>query len=161
MSHAATGAFDPHHDATTTTGIPNKKLFMWLFLASDCMFFGSLIATHLIYRLNPIEGSPNPTQIFDIELTSASTFILLMSSLMMALAVEAAGSTDGSAVSVALREVTGGGTICTTYAECAELLRAGRAREALEAYRKAIDLAVSTIAMDPKDSSVLCFPSGA
>lgn len=89
MSHAAAGALDPHHDATTSTGIPNKKLLMWLFLASDCMFFGSLIATHLIYRLNPIEGNPSPTRIFDIELTSASTFILLMSSLMMALAVEA------------------------------------------------------------------------
>ena len=43
----------------------------------------------------------------------------------MALAVEATGSTDGDAVSAALREVTGGGTICTTYADCAELLRAG------------------------------------
>jgi cytochrome o ubiquinol oxidase subunit 3 len=89
MSNAATGVIDHHHDATTTTGIPNKKLLLWLFLASDCMFFGSLIATHLIYRLNPFEGNPSPTQIFDIELTSGSTFILLMSSLMMALAVEA------------------------------------------------------------------------
>jgi len=89
MSHAAAGAIDPHHEATTATGIPNKKLLMWLFLASDCMFFGSLIATHLIYRLNPIEGNASPTRIFDIELTSGSTFILLMSSLMMALAVEA------------------------------------------------------------------------
>jgi cytochrome o ubiquinol oxidase subunit 3 len=89
MSHAAAGAIDHHHDATTSTGIPNKKRLMWLFLASDCMFFGSLIATHLVYRLNPIEGNPSATQIFDIELTSGSTFILLMSSLMMALAVEA------------------------------------------------------------------------
>jgi heme/copper-type cytochrome/quinol oxidase subunit 3 len=89
MSHAAAGTFDPHVDPTTTTGIPNKKLLLWLFLASDCMFFGSLIATHLIYRLNPVQGNPEVTKIFDIELTSGSTFILLMSSLMMALAVEA------------------------------------------------------------------------
>ena len=47
-SAAAAGHIDHHHDATTTTGIPHKKLFMWAFLASDCMFFGSLIATHLI-----------------------------------------------------------------------------------------------------------------
>jgi cytochrome o ubiquinol oxidase subunit 3 len=53
------------------------------------MFFGSLIATHLIYRLNPIPGNPGPTDVFDIELTSFSTFILLISSLMMALAVAA------------------------------------------------------------------------
>jgi len=89
MSHAAAGAIDHHHDPSTSTGIPNKKLFMWAFLASDCMFFGSLISTHLVYRLNPIEGNPGPTDLFDIELTSFSTFILLMSSLMMALSVSA------------------------------------------------------------------------
>jgi len=89
-SHAATaGPIDHHHDATTTTGIPHKKLFMWAFLASDCMFFGSLIATHLVYRLHPPVGSPDPRDIFSIELTSGSTFILLMSSLLMALAVNA------------------------------------------------------------------------
>jgi cytochrome o ubiquinol oxidase subunit 3 len=87
MSHAAT--IDHHHDASTSTGIPNKKLFMWAFLASDCMFFGALISTHLIYRLHPPPGSPSPRQIFSIELTSFSTFILLMSSLLMALAVNA------------------------------------------------------------------------
>ncbi len=86
-SHA--GTIDHHHDHTTTTGIPNKKLLMWAFLASDCMFFGALISTHLIYRLHPPPGTPSPREVFDIPLTSFSTFILLMSSLMMALAVNA------------------------------------------------------------------------
>ncbi len=89
MSQAAAGAIDHHHDPSTSTGIPNKKMLMWAFLASDCMFFGSLISTHMIYRLSPVEGNPGATEIFDIELTSFSTFILLMSSLMMALAVSA------------------------------------------------------------------------
>jgi cytochrome o ubiquinol oxidase subunit 3 len=89
MSTAAAGAIDHHHDPTTSTGIPNKKLLMWAFLASDCMFFGCLISTHLIYRLHPPPGVPAARQIFSIELTSFSTFILLMSSLMMALAVNA------------------------------------------------------------------------
>jgi cytochrome o ubiquinol oxidase subunit III len=88
-SHAATGHIDHHHDHTTSTGIPNKKLLWWAFLASDCMFFGALISTHLVYRLNPPPGNAVPTQIFNIELTSFSTFILLMSSLLMALAVNA------------------------------------------------------------------------
>ena len=88
-SHAATGPIDHHHDATTSTGIPNKKLFMWTFLASDCMFFGSLISAHVVYRVHPPAGSPDPRSIFSIELTSFSTFILLMSSLLMALAVNA------------------------------------------------------------------------
>jgi cytochrome o ubiquinol oxidase subunit 3 len=86
-THAATGAIDHHHDHTTNTGIPNKKLFMWAFLASDCMFFGALISTHLIYRLHPTPNEPDVLSIFSLELTSFSTFILLMSSLLMALAV--------------------------------------------------------------------------
>ncbi len=88
-SHAATSPIDHHQDVTTSTGIPNKKLLMWAFLASDCMFFGTLISTHLVYRLHPPAGTPSPRDIFDIPLTSFSTFILLMSSLMMALAVNA------------------------------------------------------------------------
>jgi len=86
-SQAGAVAIDHHHDPSTSTGIPNKKLIMWAFLASDCMFFGTLISTHLIYRLHPGPDSPDPRRVFDLELTSFSTFILLMSSLMMALAV--------------------------------------------------------------------------
>jgi heme/copper-type cytochrome/quinol oxidase subunit 3 len=76
------------HAIQTSTGIPNKKLAMWAFLASDCMFFGTLISTHLIYRR--IADNIDVKEIFDIELTSFSTFILLGSSLFMALAVSAA-----------------------------------------------------------------------
>ena len=86
---AHAGTIDHHHDHTTTTGIPNKKLFMWAFLASDCMFFGALISTHVIYRLHPTPDGTDPLKVFSIELTSFSTFILLMSSLLMALAVGA------------------------------------------------------------------------
>jgi cytochrome o ubiquinol oxidase subunit 3 len=88
-SQAATGLIDHHHDHTTSTGIPNKKLIWWAFLASDCMFFGALISMHLVYRLNPPPGNAIPRQVFNIELTSFSTLILLMSSLLMALAVNA------------------------------------------------------------------------
>ena len=82
--------------APTSTGIDHKKLIMWLFLASDCMFFGTLISTHLLYRklyptgFTDAEGHVRFVQnLFDIELTSFSTFILLMSSFLMALAVSA------------------------------------------------------------------------
>lgn len=79
---------EAHHDAHHSLMENNKKLFMWLFLGSDCMFFGTLISTHLIYRkLYPSEYEP--TALFSLELTSFSTFILLMSSFLMALAVSA------------------------------------------------------------------------
>ena len=64
-AHAATLTIDHHHDPTTSTGIPNKKLLMWAFLASDCMFFGALISTHLIYRLHPPAGGLDPKQVPD------------------------------------------------------------------------------------------------
>ena len=56
------------------------------------MFFGTLISTHLIYRKISATVGGNTLDvrdIFDIELTSFSTFILLASSLFMALAVSA------------------------------------------------------------------------
>jgi cytochrome o ubiquinol oxidase subunit III len=73
----------------TNTGVENKKMAMWAFLASDCMFFGTLISTHLIYR-KVYPGVVDPVDIFSIELTGFSSFILLMSSFLMALAVSAA-----------------------------------------------------------------------
>ena len=91
MSDAAVHALD-HHEPVTSTGIPNKKVLMWAFLGSDCMFFGTLISTHLIYRKISATVGGNALDvrdIFDIELTSFSTFILLASSLFMALAVSA------------------------------------------------------------------------
>ena len=67
--------------------LPNIKLAMWTFLGSECMFFGSLIATYFFYHDKSIAG-PLPQEIFSIEITSISTFILLFSSFTMAMAVD-------------------------------------------------------------------------
>lgn len=72
----------------TSTGLDNKKLLMWLFLASDCLFFGSFIAAYLLYRGRSLEG-PYPEDLFDIPFTSVSAFVLLMSSVTMVLALAA------------------------------------------------------------------------
>jgi heme/copper-type cytochrome/quinol oxidase subunit 3 len=83
MAAAATEHGPAHH---TTTGIDNRKLLMWIFLASECLFFGSLISAYLIYKGKSLVG-PYPGDVFNIPVTSASTFVLLMSSLAMVLAV--------------------------------------------------------------------------
>ena len=75
-------------EAETSTGLDHRKLLMWLFLGSDCLFFGSLISTYMIYRGRSLSG-PLPHQIFDIPYTSVSAFVLLMSSLTMVLALAA------------------------------------------------------------------------
>ena len=57
---------------------------MWAFLGSDVLFFGTLIATHLVYRG---QGDLPREEILNIPITSVSTFVLLMSSLAMVLAL--------------------------------------------------------------------------
>ncbi|MEE8519578.1 MAG: cytochrome c oxidase subunit 3 [Dehalococcoidia bacterium] len=75
----------PQH--RTSTGLNNRKMLMWAFLGSDVLFFGTLIATHLVYRGQSLSG---PTEeILNIPVTSISTFVLLMSSLAMVLALAA------------------------------------------------------------------------
>ena len=61
---------------------------MWAFLGSDCMFFGSLIATYLVYKDRSLDG-PLPIDVFSIPTTSVSTFVLLMSSMSMVMAYAA------------------------------------------------------------------------
>ena len=75
----------------TSTGLNSRKMLMWLFLTSDCMFFGTLIATYMTYRNRSIAigTPPYPNEIFDIPYTSVSAFVLLMSSLTMVLALAA------------------------------------------------------------------------
>ena len=68
--------------------LPDLKVFMWLFLASDCMFFGTLIGTYLVYRGRSLEG-PFPIDVLDIPITTVSSFVLLMSSFLMVLALHA------------------------------------------------------------------------
>ena len=79
--------------AHTSTGLSNNKLGMWLFLGSECLLFGGLISTYMLYRGRVGEG-PRPSQVFDIPFTSVSSFVLLMSSLTMVLAVSSAHKRD-------------------------------------------------------------------
>ncbi len=60
---------------------------MWAFLASECLLFGALISTYLLYRGKTIPGTPTAKEIYDIPYTSVSSFVLLMSSLTMVLAL--------------------------------------------------------------------------
>jgi heme/copper-type cytochrome/quinol oxidase subunit 3 len=84
MAHAAAA----EHHLETSTGLDNRKLLMWFFLASDCLFFGSFIAAYLIYRDRNVVG-PYQHELYDIPFTSISSFVLLMSSLTMVLALAA------------------------------------------------------------------------
>ncbi|NND73984.1 MAG: cytochrome oxidase subunit III [Ilumatobacter sp.] len=79
-----------HH---SSLGLSNTKLAMWLFLGSECLLFGGLISTYMLYR-NRHSANLGPDQLWDIPFTSASSFVLLTSSLTMVLAVSAATRGD-------------------------------------------------------------------
>jgi len=72
----------------TSTGLNHRKVLMWTFLGSECMFFASLISNYQVQRGRSLNG-PYPNDVINIPFTSVSTFCLLMSSLMMVLALAA------------------------------------------------------------------------
>jgi heme/copper-type cytochrome/quinol oxidase subunit 3 len=79
----------PHAVHHTSTGLSNEKLGMWVFLGSECLLFGALISTFLLYRNRPVLNGPSVADLYDIPFTSVSSFVLLMSSLTMVLALSA------------------------------------------------------------------------
>ena len=94
-ARATHAVHDEHADHTdhgghpvSTTGLSNNKLGMWMFLGSECLLFGGLISTYMLYRGRHSENL-GPDQIWDIPFTSVSSFVLLFSSLTMAMAVGA------------------------------------------------------------------------
>jgi heme/copper-type cytochrome/quinol oxidase subunit 3 len=79
-----------------------RKLAMWLFLATEIMFFSAIIGASWTLRLRTtIEGTPDfqglwaePGQILNVPLTGLNTFILICSSLTMVEALAAAERGD-------------------------------------------------------------------
>jgi heme/copper-type cytochrome/quinol oxidase subunit 3 len=76
-----------HAEHYTSTGLDNRKLAMWAFLGSECLLFGALISAYLLYRGRGTGTRPH--DVYDIPYTSVSSFVLLMSSLTMVLALSA------------------------------------------------------------------------
>src|SRR5688500_800899 len=99
MAHTADSHAPQHH--YTTTGLDNRKVAIWMFIGSECMLFASLISTYLIYKGKNVVGplphevwtNPQTGQamkaILNIPITSISTFVLLMSSVSMVMALAA------------------------------------------------------------------------
>jgi cytochrome c oxidase subunit 3 len=95
-SHAlAAHAASPAH-IDTSTGLDSRKLAFWTFIGSECLLFGSLIATYMAYKGRSLTP-PYPHDVvingkayegvLNIPLTTFSTFILLMSSVAMVFAL--------------------------------------------------------------------------
>ncbi len=89
---------DHAHALETSTGLDNRKLAIWTFIGSECLFFASLISTYVVYRGKSQVG-PFPHQawtspagqvfepILEIPLVTVGTALLLFSSLFVVLAL--------------------------------------------------------------------------
>ena len=94
MTETITAASGSHTEVPpghppTATGLSNEKVAMWAFLGSECLLFGALISTYLLFKGQSKPGTITPHDVFDIPYTSVSSFVLLMSSLTMVLALAA------------------------------------------------------------------------
>ena len=98
-AHDAGGHHEPVGHDYTTTGLNHRKMLMWVFLGSDCLFFGSLIATYMVYRGQSLTG-PYPIDIIDIPVTTISTFVLLCSSFAMVRALAATNENNQRGIKI-------------------------------------------------------------
>jgi heme/copper-type cytochrome/quinol oxidase subunit 3 len=80
-SHAVdvgTSRFEP-----TSFQVNDKKLGMWVFLASEVMFFTGLIGAYIILRWGAATPWPMPGDVLNVGITAGNTFLLICSSVTM------------------------------------------------------------------------------
>ena len=89
-------------------GIESRKLGMWLFLASEVMFFTGLIGSYIVTR-EATGHWPVPSSILNIPLTAFNTFLLICSSatLVKGLASAQDGDQEGMQVGLFLTVLLG------------------------------------------------------
>ena len=100
MAHDTAHALHP----PTATGLDTRKLAIWTFIGSECLFFATLISNYLVYKGESLVG-PLPHEasqcmlhgqmttcepIFEIPLVTFGTAVLLFSSFFVVLALNGA-----------------------------------------------------------------------
>ena len=73
----------------TATGVPNGKLGMWVFLASEVMFFTGLIGAYVVLRMSNMVNWAGPEGHLSVVLGTINTLILICSSTTIVLALAA------------------------------------------------------------------------
>ncbi len=78
----------PLDHAGQTTGVDNHKLAIWIFLASEVIFFSSLIGGSILLRAQADTWAV-PGEVLNVPLTSLNTFLLIVSSVTVVKGLEA------------------------------------------------------------------------
>jgi heme/copper-type cytochrome/quinol oxidase subunit 3 len=80
MTNAASATMER---GTSSFGVYNMKLGMWIFLLSEVMFFTGLIGAYIILRFASPDQFADPGVVLNVPLTAANTFLLICSSVTM------------------------------------------------------------------------------
>lgn len=72
-------------EAGPTMGLPSNKLGMWIFLASEIMFFTALIGVFVNFKAR---GLLTTTGVLNVPLAALNTFILIVSSFTLVMALD-------------------------------------------------------------------------
>lgn len=97
MAHAAVlphDAMQPPAGREVGAGVYNEKVGMWVFLASEVMFFTALIGTYIILRAAHPDAWAPPGQVLNVPITAVNTFLLICSSVTMVKAFAAVQDDD-------------------------------------------------------------------
>jgi heme/copper-type cytochrome/quinol oxidase subunit 3 len=79
----------PIYDYDSGPPVDRGKFAIWLFLATEIMFFTGLIGTYIVLRMGASTW-PNPSDRLAVGVTAMNTFILICSSATMVMAVDKA-----------------------------------------------------------------------
>src|SRR5580700_10690487 len=83
MSSTTAAEMRPPFPAERGLDVYNKKLGMWIFLASEVMFFAALIGSYIILRFGAPGDWAKPGVVLNIKITAFNTFLLICSSVSM------------------------------------------------------------------------------
>lgn len=103
-------AHHPVYDYDSGPQVERGKFAIWLFLATEVMFFSGLIGAYVILRTGS-EVWPNPAARLAVDLTALNTFILITSSWLMVKALFAAHKGDRGGILRWLAATIVGGSI--------------------------------------------------
>lgn len=110
-------ALEAHHHAALkleyqpALPLPNGKLFMWLFLSTEIMFFAALIGVYIVLRFGA-ETWPSPHSVHLSEPTGAfNTFVLICSSVSIVLSLESARANKTNLAKIWLAVTLGLGSV--------------------------------------------------
>jgi heme/copper-type cytochrome/quinol oxidase subunit 3 len=73
------------HPESSSTGLDNRKLGMWIFLASEVMLFSALIGTFLTIKA---ASPPDANHVLNVPITAVNTFVLIISSTTVVLGLQ-------------------------------------------------------------------------